>query len=95
MDKLDRVIKRMEQSKTFYKSKQYNKYGKVYSSYVFDDNLVIDAYNGILRVTFQDEVVDHYHGNRYGNDTDDGLDALYVVIHKKQKAKTDKVMARL
>ena len=92
---LDKIIKRMEQSKQFKKVKKCSDYGKYYSSYIFDDGLEIDSYNGLLRVVFKGETVDHYHGKKYNNGIDDGKDKLWDIIYKKRDSKKNDILSQL
>jgi hypothetical protein len=92
---LEKILKRIEASNNIVKTKKYS-YGKPYTSYLFDDDLNIDSYNGILRVQFKGETLDHFHGKKgYNDNKDDGKDALWKAIEIKKKQKKSFILSQL
>ena len=86
---LKKVIKRIENSDYFNKGGFYANTGKFIRQYNFDDDLNIDAYNGLLRVMFKGQLVGHYHND------DDGKNLLYKAIKQKQDEQKQDILNQL
>jgi hypothetical protein len=89
-EKLNRVLTRIKNFsvKDFYKTDIYNRRGTEIQRYMFGD-LSVDAYNGLLRVKFKDEIIDHYY------DAKDGKDRLWKAIKAKKDSKQQSILSEL
>lgn len=84
---LNKIINRMEQSEWFEPSWSFSGVRQI-RTYLFDDGLHIDSYNGIYRVRFKGETIEHYHDN-------DQRSRITNVIRKREDEAREKAISQL
>ena len=80
MNLLTRVLKRIEESNTFFEGRDITHNGRGYTSYKFDDCFTIDYYNSLYRINFKGEVLGHFHSHEK-----DGFWSINDVIKNKKE----------
>ena len=86
---IDKILKRIKESNYFNPTYFYSDNGRKLRRYEFDDSLYIDSYNGLYRVVFKGQILNHYHSN------DSEKDMIYYAIDSKKKDLKNKVLAQL
>jgi hypothetical protein len=66
------------------------------STWIFDENLQIERYNGLYKVSKDGIVLGHYHGRDTVNPELEKLhDAIYFAIEKRKAAEKEKILNAL
>lgn len=97
-EKLKKIIARAKKvnPQDFQKTRFYSDSGRAITTFEFGKDLNFDVYNGLIRVRFKGEIVDHYHGETgYVNPSDDGRDQLWALIKEYKKAKENLLLSEL
>ena len=87
---LNKILKRIEESNYFNPTYFYSDTCRKIRRYEFDDKLNIDFYNGLYRVMFKGQILNHYH-----SDKKDGFHSIYKAIKSKKDKIKNKVLAEL
>ncbi len=77
---VEKTIARINKSTHFYKTFSPSFIQASITTYSFDDNLQVDAYNGLYRIVLNGEKLTHIHGK---------VDGLKDLLSKTIRAKQD------